>query len=1584
MGIDIRNTFIAGRMNKSDDERLIPPGEYIDALNVRLGSTESTEIGAVENSKGNTQLTNLTFNGSAVVNPICIGVYEDGVNETIYWFVKGTNVDMIVSYNTKNNILTYHVESTTVLNFNTNYLITGVSKIEDLLFFTDDVNPPRVINVKKNYPAPVAGIDQITKDDINVIKRIPGFEVDPAGTYFPLDAPTVTLRTVPGDENYMKDKFLCFAYRYRYEDGQYSAVSLFTQPAFQPGIFKFSIDNYNNAGMENLYNSASIEFSTGTKRVTEVDLLYKESNSNVIYVVERYNKVNEGWPDNQSVSVTFTNAKIYTTLGSDELLRLYDNVPRFAKAQTIQGNRLMYGNFVEGYNIEAPKGTPLKISYTTEPVSKDVGGETLPAGAESVGPTTYTINPTQSHSSLIDAQITFDLSAVETPIVSGTTFTFGITFESSSTVLTEGSGPLFDSTFQTNAGLPFDLTFQFTADTSYTSVNEMLNSISFQNRIGTSASNNFQPIATASQGSTLLDQFNAYLSGPGALNLINTGITGNCGNPTVVANCTQGAFGYSVSGSSFSLQTVAAQYYFDDGAGGITNQWEYFEFNGFSSVPGYTKLQNTLSLHSNRDYDTGIVYMDDYGRASTVLTSPENTVFFDAEQSIRKNQIKVELTNKPPYWADKYKFVVKPNQGDYETVFVNLVYQDDDDKNVYYFKLEGDNINKVNIGDTLTVKIDALGNVNTVVTSNVLDIKTFARGDIETAGGETNLPGVYMIMKAGSYVPIDPDAEAYSYGTQKFLTTSTACQLPNNTYSLNTTNDINGTTPIALTAGSTVRIYINNWRGNSGGANCNAKSYKFDQTFTVTQDYPNFYEWLIGDNIDLTNGVSNGVSAEFLDNDGAGPYASFNAVGDMSCFQSKFYIVDNGVGGQYFVNRAAIPKCGSNLFGTTRPGHADMRIEIKVGGGLLVFETEPDKVDPNLFYDASDFYDIRGGFHMADKFDNNTGSYVFSDATDQNQTAGQPLKLTLNNANCYVFGNGVESYKIFDELAEPSFNLGERVLAVSKQDYKEADRFAGMTYSGVYSPGSNTNNLNEFNLGLVNFKDLESSFGPIMKLHSRETDILVLQEDRISYVLTSKNIITDSTGGGAIASVPEVLGTQVARIEEYGISFNPESFVSWGSKMFFTDTKRSSVLMLQGASATSDQLKVISDMGMRSWFRDQFIDQFSTQKLGGYDPYMDEYVLSTNNKTVPASEEFLPCGVEISQTDAAGELSYTVELNPSIGEISIDYTISSGTVNVQAVWNGTTYETGNVSESGTLTFDKSSPTPNNVDVTITPSTDTATYSIVVGCPPSNEITVVRAVLTTGFTNGEYIHYAYNWNDGTTFSPLSNLQASLGLESPSEYNSITGQRSVGIFPYNGVDLTMEILTQGTDDFVFDPALNKFGYLSSNTLYGSSDMSTLIPLLNNVTPITNPSTGNYQATISSLSLPAGNQYLYLVWDLRKVVSSTLCYADSATEEAVDACCGCSQDCNTAYFGPVSGSLDFTCSTDTIGTGSALRSFHGSGVTPVTGDVCYDTSNCTANSMLAPGYYIVDQTSPASSSPKNWIEVGQYGLVIDNGTC
>ena len=116
----IQTNFIAGKMNKSVDERLVPPGEYVDALNVRLGSTETTEIGAVENSRGNTRLTTLMYRNlplSGVAR--CIGAYEDGMRETIYWFVHDESnpasssgkVDLIVSFETNTNTLTYHGQS---------------------------------------------------------------------------------------------------------------------------------------------------------------------------------------------------------------------------------------------------------------------------------------------------------------------------------------------------------------------------------------------------------------------------------------------------------------------------------------------------------------------------------------------------------------------------------------------------------------------------------------------------------------------------------------------------------------------------------------------------------------------------------------------------------------------------------------------------------------------------------------------------------------------------------------------------------------------------------------------------------------------------------------------------------------------------------------------------------------------------------------------------------------------------------------------------------------------------------------------------------------------------------------------------------------------------------------------------------------------------------------------------------------------------------------------------------------------------------------------------------------------------------
>mgnify|MGYP003135951676 FL=1 len=171
-----QRNFVLGRMNKSLDERLLRNGEYVDALNVRLGSTEESEVGSVENTKGNTQLSELYFIEPGTTNSISlsdrartIGVYEDGANETIYWFVHDPafsvgstgKLDMILSFNSLTGEIIYHIISiddgggiNTTLNFNPQFLITGTNKVGDLLFFTDFLNPPRFINVKKSYGEP--------------------------------------------------------------------------------------------------------------------------------------------------------------------------------------------------------------------------------------------------------------------------------------------------------------------------------------------------------------------------------------------------------------------------------------------------------------------------------------------------------------------------------------------------------------------------------------------------------------------------------------------------------------------------------------------------------------------------------------------------------------------------------------------------------------------------------------------------------------------------------------------------------------------------------------------------------------------------------------------------------------------------------------------------------------------------------------------------------------------------------------------------------------------------------------------------------------------------------------------------------------------------------------------------------------------------------------------------------------------------------------------------------------------------------------------------------------------------------------
>ncbi len=1596
--------FIKGRMNKSVDERLLPPGEYVDAMNVRLGATETTEIGAVENTKGNDQLTTLAFDGTTLSSSArCIGAYEDGAEETVYWFVHDPlfggvklSLDLIISFNTNNNALRYHVITYNTLNFDPQYLITAVEKIEDLLFFSDGLNPPRKINVTQSYPFPASGttIDLTIDLDLNVIVQPPGFETSSA-TYSPLPAPTFELISLPGSENYIQDRFLSFAYRYRYKNNEYSATSLFSNPAFKPGTFKFSIKTFDNEGMLNRFNAVNISFGTGDERVQEIDLLFKDSSTNSIYVIERFDKLENGWADNDIQTFLFTNAKIYSVLGADELLRLYDNVPKKAQALTIMGNRLIYGNYTDGYDITNTAGQVIAMDYSTELVSKTVLQQEL-IDPQLANGTAYSIDPNNIITAT-NAVINFDLSELVDKLKTNTVVSFDLSFEHatlSGTTTTDCY--LANNTFSQDE---HSLAFFCTLTQDYTSVFSFTQSTEFANMIGTVLNTNFQPIATADQGTSLTDKFNSIITPPSdSCSFVKT-LSG------IDDSTTQQPFRITSSpGSNIVGLQIPAMKFFSVGdptANPVVPDTELYEY--YSIIEGgvqFTSDDDIESLHSNRDFATGIVYMDKYGRSSTVLTSDFNTISIPASNSISANKIKVVLNNYAPSFATKYKFVVKPSKGNYETIFSNFQYTDQTTQ-VTYFKLEGDNQNKVKTGDILIVKTDTTGPLTSVVKTKVLAVEAEGRNFLSNVpisgntGATEQLAGLYMQIKASNFqveIPADSVIEA---GRIKRESGSTSrCRARVNYPFFTTDNSVTPATTnnYTIPAGSKIIINIRvNRRGR--GRRCEAFTWEWNQEFTASEDYTDARRWWNGDNINPALAVPGAIQA---DGDGTVQTSYLTQVfafnGDIPCtnpdgtplgdnsviFAWGQDVVGDPTSPLQLIVKTKKPACGGL---STKESTVAVDIAVQRATQLITFETDPVDAAADVFFDASDFYDI--------VLDGATGNYLHQAPTadgDQSQTTSLPLIVTLPFMDCYTFGNGVESFKIRDDLAGRALKMGQRVLTVSQQDFKEANRFADLTYSGIFSSNAGVNNLNEFNLGLVNFKELETSFGPIQKLHARETDILTLQEDKISYVLASKNLISDSVGGGAIVSTPTILGTQIARVEEYGISFNPESFGVHADNYYFTDTKRVAVIKLTGQSQ-SDTLEVISEAGMRSWFRDEFQLSLDTQKLGGYDPYMDEYVLSINDIKVPVPPVVYECGSEFQALTVTEPQSYTVDLTTVIGTADVDYNITSGSATVSAVWSGNTFSSGVVSGSGTLQINKTANTPTTAVITVTPSGGSASFTIQPKCVTGINITVVKCVINSTFDGGSQIHAEYKWEDGATISPIDSNTVTLGTNSLifSFYESQTGVRSQGVYPYDSASLTMRINKQATDNYNWQFPQDNFKFLSSNTLYANTptDVAALLAAANTIPDslVTNPTgTSINQTTVSpsttpAFTLPANNQYLYLIYDLRFTSAQDICYSDTS---ATEACCDCNIPCDTFQGSTVQSSTNFICSQATVNT----YYFSGDGVAPDVGDLVYSNQQCAGNAPgqtinnLAAGFYKI--------AGNQYIQVNQFGIIINKISC
>ena len=94
--------------------------------------------------------------------------------------------------------------------------------------------------------------------------------------------------------------------------------------------------------MINDFNAVEVTVNTGDSLVTGFEILFKEMQDPTIKIIERVDKLAEGVGNNDDFTIVFDGSKIFTVLPENEILRLYDNVPLKAQAQTIMGNKRLW------------------------------------------------------------------------------------------------------------------------------------------------------------------------------------------------------------------------------------------------------------------------------------------------------------------------------------------------------------------------------------------------------------------------------------------------------------------------------------------------------------------------------------------------------------------------------------------------------------------------------------------------------------------------------------------------------------------------------------------------------------------------------------------------------------------------------------------------------------------------------------------------------------------------------------------------------------------------------------------------------------------------------------------------------------------------------------------------------------------------------------------------------------------------------------------------------------------------------------------------------------------------------------------
>tara|TARA_R110000737_G_scaffold60054_2_gene86775 strand:- start:1101 stop:5441 length:4341 start_codon:yes stop_codon:yes gene_type:complete len=1203
----LKQTFIRGRMNKDLDERLVPKGEYRDGQNIQVSTSEGSDVGAIENVLGNTKKNNKPGGGAwdpafGLTNSNCIGVARDSSNEKIYWFVTSTSVDAILEYDqTADIVAPVLVDTSGVLNFNVSNLITAVNILENQLFWTDDLNEPRVINIDTfkagsaqtgstlNSTTHVYGATRdFTAEDITVIRK----------------APQNTLTVVTSPSIY---------------SGIGTGITPITDASF--GVLPSTLNVGDTSGLS---WTGAISWTGLTTPKVVITAEIDEVNG----VVNKY-EVTGTLSSIGTISATITidsiTPNIPASVADFEMLLVEDepifknDFPRFSyRYKYVDGQYSPYGPFTNAGFV------PGKFEYSgrdgfnigMEDVIRKIelsGFSTTPVDVDEVE--VLYKNASSNNIYLIES-FNYDFTGITPALsVSITSDALGRVIESSQLLRLYDNVPqkakaqevvanriIYGNYVQNydviNGNIIMEVGQNNTAHSNVTYGKASVKTdrkyqigISFLDDYGRES-----PVFTSTHGSISLQKQNSDKENKIKARLKSTSATPAWAN----------SFKLYIKNNTPEYYNLGLDRYYDAIDG---NVWLSFPSSERNKVQegGFIVLkkghESNVAVKENNRYKINNISNEAPEHIANVKTAVGRAAVFGYVTGafpggfvVGSNKIYFYGPNAVPIENDKLghdplganeNFINNIVQGGY----IQFSNQFGGGSSFMYQVVSGGPTGAL-IGDTSNAyhsiyEIILLQNIKpedawlTGITSNITNGEITITSSSFRATVFNNKRRALPEFEGRFFVKINPNGTFLNNVSGALSDLSLPlvedAQLevdasidnslgPNDVkVTWEDTLDPNNNTPDLPAANSDI-FALALARTDNIGTNRAEIAAKF--YFKLV---PGVKIKFLYDNGTLSNDFYTIINRSILEPNYSRTGA--NGTGDAYQWQLDRDFNDtqfNGTPSASQLDKIIIYREQSNTIET-----------VSSSKNPAIFETEPEEFsDLDIYYEASAAVNI--------------------DYVNDYQV--------LSWHNCYSFGNGVESDRIRDDFNAPILGKGVRVNSTLEEPYRQERRSTGLIFSGIFNSISGINNTNQFLIAETITKDIDPVYGSIQKLHTRDTNLVTLCEDKSLRILADKDALYNADGNTNITSSRNVLGQTVPFAGEFGISKNPESFVSFGFRAYYTDKARGAVIRL-----SNDGITVISDKSMSYYFNQQ-LKAVTQPLIGSYDEDTGAYNVRLNNK----------------------------------------------------------------------------------------------------------------------------------------------------------------------------------------------------------------------------------------------------------------------------------------------------------------------------------------------------------------------------------